>query len=150
MRTLLVPALLLSTTALADLKPFQEEAKQKFDAHLAKVLAEDVNPACGTSFKDVASDFEHYKKEDFPRNPVNSVCTTLTYALKTVCGTPAYKKAVQSKIKGLSCVMGGNATDPKDFKARFFVKDGVWTFKMDSDGSGGIEATAILKAHLDS
>ncbi len=60
-------------------------------------------------------------------------------ATKTVCASAPYKKAFAAKIKGLACVMGGNKTDPKDFKSRFFVKDGVFTFKMDRDGSGGIE-----------
>ena len=73
----------------------------------------------------------------------------LAYAVKTACSSAPYKKAFAAKIKGLSCLMGGNKTEPKDFKARFFVKDGVFTFKMDRDGSGGIEATNILKAELD-
>ena len=29
------------------------------------------------------------------------------------------------------------------------MKDGVFTMKMDRDGSGGIEATELLKAELD-
>lgn len=140
---------LVAVPAFAQLKPGQEEQKAKFDKQLAAILKDDLNPKCGTSFTTVASDFENWAKADFPRNPAGSVCSTLTYAVQAVCAQPAYKKALQARLKGLACVMGGNKTDPKDVKARFFVKDGVFTFKMDADGAHGIEAADILRAWLD-
>lgn len=150
MHRLTVAALALASSfaVAADLKPFQEEAKARFDKQAADLL-KDVNAACGTSFSNIATDFEHFDKADFNRNPPGAVCSTMTYAVKQACASPAYKKAFVAKVKGLACVMGGNQTDPKDFKARFFVKDGVWTFKMDRDGSGGIQAAELLKAALD-
>lgn len=143
--------LVLFTSSLvigADLKPGQEEAKLKFDKQAADLI-KDVNGACGTNFAAITSDFENYDKADFNRNPPGAVCSMITYAAKTTCASAPYKKAFASKIKGIACVMGGNKTDPKDVKSRVFVKDGVLTYKMDRDGSGGIEATAILKAELD-
>jgi hypothetical protein len=149
-RPLFILFVALSTTALAqDLKPFQEEAKGKFDNQLNKIVKEDVNGACGTAFEGVKTDFQNFKKEDFPRSTAGTLCTTLTYAMGEVCKVPAYKKVMAAKLKGLSCLMGGNATDPKDVKARIYVKDGVFTYKMNADGGGGIEATNILKAFLD-
>ena len=141
-------ALASSFVFAADLKPGQEEARVKFDKQAADMV-KDVNAACGTNFTTIATDFENFDKADFNRNPPGAVCSTLTYAVKTTCNSAPYKKAFASKIKGLACMMGGNKTEPKDFKSRFFVKDGVFTFKMDRDGSGGIEATALLKEELD-
>ena len=149
-RRILVGLVLVTSSLVigADLKPGQEEAKIKFDKQAAD-LVNDVNAACGTNFKEIASDFENYDKADFNRNPPGSICSMITYAAKTTCASAPYKKAFASKIKGIACVMGGNKTDPKDVKARVFVKDGVLTYKMDRDGAGGIEATAIIKAELD-
>lgn len=147
-RLALACALVSSLSFAADLKPVQEEAKGKFDKQAADLVT-DVNAACGTSFQSITTDFENYDKADFNRNPPGAICSTLTYAVKTVCASAPYKKAFATKIKGLACVMGGNKLDPKDFKSRFFVKDGVFTMKMDRDGAGGIEATNLLKAELD-
>ena len=147
-RLALACTLFASLSFAADLKPGQEEAKIKFDKQAASLVTE-VNAACGTAFKTIESDFENYDKADFNRNPPGSICSTMTYAAKTVCASAPYKKAFAAKIKGLACVMGGNKLEPKDYKARFFVKDGVFTMKMDRDGSGGIEATDLLKAELD-
>ncbi len=141
-------ALASSFVFAADLKPGQEEAKAKFDKQAAD-LVKDVNAACGTAFTTITTDFENFDKADFNRNPPGAVCSTLAYAVKTACSSAPYKKAFASKIKGLACLMGGNKTEPKDFKSRFFVKEGVFTFKMDRDGSGGIEATGLLKEELD-
>ena len=141
-------ALFSSLVIAADLKPVQEEAKIKFEKQAADMI-KDVNGACGTTFAVITTDFENYDKADFNRNPPGAICSALVYAAKTTCSSAPYKKAFAAKIKGLACVMGGNKTEPKDFKARYFVKDGVFTFKMDRDGSGGIEATQILKAELD-
>lgn len=139
---------LVAPLALAEgLKPGQEEEKEKFQKQVASQLKE-VDAACGTKLA-MATDFENFDKADFNRNPPAAVCSTLIYAVKTTCASGAYKKAVASKLKGLACLMGGNKTEAKDFAARFFVKDGIFTFKMDRDGSGGIEATQILKAFLD-
>lgn len=140
---------LATTLAIAaDLKPGQEEAKIKFDKQAADMIKE-VNGACGTNFPAITTDFENYDKADFNRNPPGAVCSALVYAVKQTCSSAPYKKAFAAKIKGLACVMGGNKTDAKDFKSRYFVKDGVFTFKMDRDGGGGIVAVAILKAELD-
>lgn len=148
-RTVFVSLALASSFVFAaDLKPGQEEAKLKFEKQAADLI-KDVNAACGTSFTSIATDFENYDKADFNRNPPGAICSTLTYAVKTTCNSAPYKKAFAAKIKGLACLMGGNKTQPKDFAARYFVKDGVFTMKMDRDGSGGIEATGLLKAELD-
>ena len=147
-RLALACTLFASLSFAADLKPGQEEAKIKFDKQAASLVTE-VNAACGTAFKTIESDFENYDKADFNRNPPGAICSMITYAAKTACASAPYKKAFAAKIKGVSCLMGGNKTDPKDMASRVFVKDGVLTYKMDRDGSGGIEATAILKAELD-
>ena len=148
-RKILVGLFFASSLGIAaDLKPGQEEAKLKFEKQAADLIKE-VNGACGTNFAAITTDFENYDKADFNRNPPGAICSMITYAAKTACASAPYKKAFAAKIKGVACVMGGNKTEPKDMASRVFVKDGVLTYKMDRDGSGGIEATAILKAELD-
>lgn len=139
-----------TSVAAQDLKPFQEEAKGTFDNQLTRIVKEEINVKCGTTFVGVKSDFENYKKDSFNKgSSIGTVCTTLTYAVGEVCKVPAYKKVFATKVKGLACVVGTDATDAKDFKARFFVKDGVFTQKMVPDGGGGIEAVKLLKEFLD-
>ena len=85
----IVVGLVLVTSSLvigADLKPGQEEAKIKFDKQAADLVS-DVNGACGTNFKEIATDFENYDKADFNRNPPGAICSMITYAAKTTCAS---------------------------------------------------------------
>jgi len=144
MRVLTVLAVLTSFTVLAaDLKPFQEEAKAAFDKQMKSIVAE-VNEACGTSFSEVKADFENYDKKNFPQMPPGQTCSTLTYAMKTTCQSAPYKKAVATKIKGLSCTMKPGAKNAFDFGG------GVFTYNMVGEKQpSGIDATNALKAELD-
>ncbi len=130
--------------AAADLKPFQVEAKEAFDEQMKNIVAE-LNTACGTKFTDVKSDFEAFDKANFRQMPPGQTCSQLTYAVKETCKSPAYQKALQSKVKGLACLTAPAAADAKD---TFTMVDGVFTYRMTLKG-GGLDATKALKAELD-
>ncbi|MDP3234383.1 MAG: hypothetical protein Q8S33_10185 [Myxococcales bacterium] len=144
MRVLTLLGVLTSLSVFAaDLKPVQEEAKAAFDKQMKSIVAE-VNTACGTSFVDVTSDFENYDKKNFPQMPPGQTCSSITYALKTVCKSEPYKKAVMAKVKGLSCLMKAGSKTPYEFPA------GVFTYNMVLEKQPtGIDATNALKTELD-
>ena len=125
----------------ADLKPGQEEAKNKFDSTM-KPLVTELNAQCGTTLDGVRSDFESYDKAGFVQMPPAQKCTTLTYAVKTTCQSAPYKKAFAKKVKTIACLMGdGNP---------FELVGDVFTYRMGSKSSAnGIDATNALKAALD-
>jgi hypothetical protein len=144
MRLLPVAVVVTSfATFAADLKPVQEEAKLAFEKQMKSIVAE-VNAACGTAFTEVKTDFENYDKKNFTQMPPGQTCSRLTYAMLTVCKSEPYKKAVASKVKGLSCDM--KQTD----KSAFEVSGGVFTHHMvNGKQVTGIDATNALKADLD-
>ena len=148
MKTLVIAVLFVSSFAFAaDLKPSQEEEKTAFDKQWKSILDE-VNTACGTKFDAVKTDFENWDKKNFVRARAGTACSTLSYALKEICKSAPFKKAVESKVKELSCAFTGATTDKKNSKANFELKGGVLTLHLDQDqgGSGAVEA---IKEFLD-
>lgn len=125
MRTPILMLLFFASIAsAADLKPGQEEAKARFDDQATGLVA-DVNSACGTKYAKIDSNFEHFDKTKFTAVP-GTACSFLTYGLTETCKTPAYKKALLSKIQGIACVFSpGPGGKPLD------LKQGTLTYYMD-------------------
>lgn len=149
-------ALAVSTAAsAADLKPVQEEAQARFQKDVQTNL-DAVNAACGTSFKEVQSDFENYKAADFPAMHPGQVCQSMLLGVKMTCGSAAYKKAVAKQVKGLACLFAGVKKDlPADRentreKANLSLDKGVFTYRLDPAHAGAaIAADQVLRAALD-
>jgi hypothetical protein len=121
----------------ADLKPFQEEAKTKFEKQATGLLS-DVNAACGTKIAKIDSDFENFDAKNFSRSQPGSVCSSMTYAIKEACKSEPYKKAFAKKVTGLSCL-----TAPGTLME---MKGATLVNHMNQDKS---PSTADLKAMLD-
>lgn len=140
MKKLLVAAAVsLSALCLAaDLKPAQEEAKDKFDTETADSLKA-LNEKCGTKVT-LKSDFENFKGDEWSGTSYPSYCSAVLDGLASMCeDRPAYKKALSKKLTGVSCLFAGGKPQAKDeatnaatMKNMSFDK-GVFTFHMLKD-----------------
>jgi hypothetical protein len=130
-----------SLAVAADLKPFQEEAKIKFDKQ-AKDLVADVNAACGTKFATIGSDFENFDPKSFTRQQPGSVCSSFTYSLKELCKSEPYKKAFAAKVKDIACLNAPGAL--VEMKGATLANH----MSQDKSAAGG-EALKTIKAFLD-
>jgi hypothetical protein len=139
MRTLLSLVVLASSVAVAqDLKPFQEEAKEKFEKAIAKPLKA-MNDKCGTAVL-VKSDFENFNKELWKGKSYPSWCEGALDGILSLCSTrPAFQKALSKKLTAVSCVFAGGIAKAKDEVAADYVakqmkfEGGVFTFMMHPD-----------------
>ena len=98
-------ALLGGVAVAAELKPFQTEAKEKFDTEIEAPLKA-ANAACGVTFT-VKTNFEAYKEADWSGNSVSSRCQAVIESVTALCERKAYKAAVAKKIKEIHCMFGG-------------------------------------------
>lgn len=153
----LVAVLSVAVAAAAfaeDLKPGQEAELANFTKEVQTNL-DALNEACGTKLTTVQSDFAHYDKTKFTSMHPGQVCQSMLLGVKMVCGTPAYKKAVASKVKGLACLFAGVKVLPPDRentreKANLSFEKGVFTYRLDTDHAGAaIAAKQVLEAALD-
>jgi len=136
-------SLTASIAYAVDLKPFQEEAKTKFDSQASDFVTE-INTACGTKFGPIKSDFENFDPKNFSGKQPGTVCSETAYNLGEICKVPAYKKAVVAKIKGLACLTKPTTGPGIDFPG------GVLTQHMNKDKStSGSDGQNLIKAFLD-
>lgn len=151
---LVVPLLVAATAFAQDLKPGQEEAKARFAKDVQTNL-DWLNEACGTTFKDVQSDFQHYDASKFTSMHPGQVCQGMLLGVKMACSKPAYRKAVQARVKALACVFSGVKQQPSDRqqsreKANLALENGVFTYHLDAAHAGtAIAAQQVLEAALD-
>lgn len=148
MRSKIVLALATSLIAAsvayaADLKPFQEEAKEKFDSQATSFITE-INTACGTKFGPIKSDFENFDPKNFASKQAGTACSETAYNMGELCKVAAYKKAVVAKIKGIACLTKPSKGPAIDFPG------GVLTQHMNQDKStAGGDGINLIKAFLD-
>lgn len=150
MKKLLTAAVLsLSFFAHADaeLKPAQEEAKEKFDTEVVDGL-KSMNDKCGTKVT-IKTDFEHFKEADWSGTSVSSYCTSVTQAIGAMCeARPAYKKIIAKKLTGVSCLVGGVKAAKKDEPSNAATQrnmsfdKGVFTYTMSPVGHANLEDNA--------
>ncbi|MEO6954321.1 MAG: hypothetical protein ABI321_21155 [Polyangia bacterium] len=140
---LLAPVALASVAYAADLKPAQEEAKTKFDV-MAKSMTTEINAACGTKFDTIKTDFENYDASHFTRQAPGTVCSELTYDLKEICKSAPYKKALQSKIKTVSCMMKASSGPQLEV-----TRGGVVLHLNQDQSASGAVGINVIKAALD-
>jgi hypothetical protein len=107
MKKLMLAVCFLSSFAFAqDLKPAQEEAKEKFETEIADSVTA-LNEKCGTKIV-VKADFENFKDADWAGTSYSSYCSGVTDALGEMCASrPAYKKVLSKKLTGVSCLFSG-------------------------------------------
>lgn len=111
MRKLFVAVVLsLSSFAVAaepELKPAQEEAKEKFDTELEGAL-KTLNEKCGTKLKTAKSDYENFSTELWSGRSHYSYCPDAISAVAAMCAErPAYAKAIGKKLTAVSCLFTG-------------------------------------------
>ncbi len=148
----LVTALVLSLSALSlaaevELKPAQEEAKDKFEAEIADSVKA-MNEKCGTKVT-VKADFQNYKDADWSGTSVSSYCSSIPNTLASMCESrPAYKKAISKKLTGVSCLFTGVKPAQKDdgsngatLRNMSFEK-GVFTYTMSPTGHANLDDNA--------
>lgn len=156
-RRLLALLTVLSTAALADdveLKPAQEEAKDKFDKGTAKSLAQ-LNEKCGTKVT-LESDFEHFNGDEWKGTSYPAYCSAMLDSVASMCGSrPAYQKVLGKQLTQVACLFSGVVQAEKGessmaatLKNLSFEK-GVLTFHMQK-GQANIEKNtrAVLEKAL--
>lgn len=133
--------------AADDLKPAQEEAKEKFDTEIAASVTA-MNEKCGTKVT-VKSDFQNFKASDWENVSFPSFCTSATDAITALCeARPAYKKALAKKLTGVSCLFGGAKPAQKGDSSKAAVQrnmtfeKGVFTYTMAPTGQSNITDNA--------
>ncbi len=117
--------ILSSIAFAADLKPFQVEAKEKFDTEIAAPLKA-TNDGCGTQIT-VKTNFEAYKEADWSNNSVSARCQAMIEAVGSMCERKAYKATVAKRIKEIHCLFGGKEGDTA---ANMSVTGSAFVFKM--------------------
>lgn len=156
MRSLAALLLLTSSMAVAqELKPFQDEAKEKFEREIAKPL-KDMNEKCGTTVS-VKSDFENFNKDLWKGKSFPSWCGGALSAIESLCrARPAYQKALSKKLTGVSCLFaGGTAKAKGEADASYVPKQmkfegGVFTFMTHPDMSNlTVNTQKIVEKALD-
>ncbi len=143
-RTFFVAVLALSSFAFAaepELKPAQEEAKEKSDAALADSIKE-LNEKCGTKLTTAKTDYENFKQPEWVNVSHASWCSTAVDAIAAMCAErPAYKKAIGKKLTGVSCLFTGvkakeKADGSNDYTLRnMSFEKGVFIFHIEKDQS---------------
>lgn len=149
-RLLTAVALSISFIALAEpeLKPAQEEAKDKFDAEIADAV-KTMNEKCGTKVV-VKTDFEHFKEAEWSGTSVSSYCSSVTQAIGAMCeARPAYKKILAKKLTGVACLVGGvkpakkeDTTSNAATQRNMSFDKGVFTYTMSPVGHANLEDNA--------
>jgi hypothetical protein len=142
-------AALFSTSVLAAepaLKPAQEEGKAKAEARLEKPL-QTLNEKCGTSVA-VKTDYENFDGALWKTKAHFAWCPEVVSALAAMCADrPAYKKALSSNFKAISCLFSGVvAREPKEGNAQFALRNmsfenGVLTFHLHPEQANIGEST---------
>jgi hypothetical protein len=139
-------AALLSVSAFAfaaepELKPAQEEGKEKSDEALADPLKA-LNEKCGTKITTVKTDYENFKEADWSGTAHYSWCPSAIEAITAMCeARPAYKKAIGKKLTGISCLFSGvKPKDKKDGSNEYTLRNmsfekGVFIFHIEKDES---------------
>jgi hypothetical protein len=145
-------ALTLSLSALAfaeiELKPAQEEAKEKFENEIADAVKA-MNEKCGTKVV-VKTDFQNFKEADWSGTSVSSYCVPVAETLAEMCESrPAYKKVLSKKLTGVSCLFAGVKPAKKDdgssnaaTQRNMSFEKGVFTYTMSPVGHANLAENA--------
>ncbi len=159
MKKLLAAALFsfaaVSFAAAPELKPAQEEAKGKSDEALEAPLKE-LNEKCGTKVKEVKTDYENFKAEEWSNSAHYSWCPDAVSAIASMCeARPAYKKAIAKKLTGVACLFAGvKPKDKKDGSNDFTLRNmsfekGTFTFHIHPETANiGDNAKATMEKAL--
>jgi hypothetical protein len=125
-----------------DLKPAQEEAKEKFEKRVAPSV-KGMNDKCGTSLE-IKTDFENFQSADWKGTSFGAFCATAADAVAEMCASrPAYKKALSKRLAGVSCLFAGVLkAEPKDNAntktlRNMSFENGIFIYRMSKDVSGG-------------
>jgi len=126
----LVPAF---AVAASGMKPFQKEAKTKFDEEIADPL-QAANTACGVKLA-LKIDFENLKAADWEGNSISSRCAAMLNAVAKVCAKPAYKDELTKAVKEVACLFNGKKPGDGSMSAmaNMSVKGKAFTYKMHKD-----------------
>ncbi|MBK8010021.1 MAG: hypothetical protein IPK13_01620 [Deltaproteobacteria bacterium] len=147
-------SLAATASAAPELKPFQEEAKAKFDESMEEPLKA-ANKACGITLT-VASEYEKFDAETWKGRWHYGWCVPVLEEIEKMCASrPAYKKALAKKLKSVRCLFSGvEARDKKDSstvwtRKNMSVKDGTFIFHMDKEQANlNVAAKEALEAAL--
>ncbi|MCB9655167.1 MAG: hypothetical protein H6729_13675 [Deltaproteobacteria bacterium] len=147
-------ALLGTAHAAPELKPFQEEAKAKFDESMEAPL-DAANTACGIKIT-VTSEYERFDAEVWKGRWHYGWCVPVLEEIQKMCESrPAYKKVLAKKLKAVRCMFSGvQPKDKKDSstvwtKKNMSLKDGTFVFHMDKEQANlNVAAKEALEAAL--
>lgn len=152
---ILALAFLTSFAALADddLKPAQEEAKEKFETEIADGLKA-MNEKCGTKIA-MTVDWKNYNDEAVKAANISfsSYCSgALIDPVVAMCDRPAYKKAIAKKLTALKCLVTGGKAKGKDQSSADYTmshmkfEKGTFTYNIQFDHSNlGDNGKAVLE-----
>ena len=138
LETLCLAVALTAAPAFADddLKPAQEEMKDKFEKEIEAPLRA-LNDACGTKLK-LTVDWKNFDVEVWSSSLSSvSYCQGAIEGVAKACERPAYKKAIAKKVTGVACLFKG-ASKPTDKDTSennatlrsMSIDKGVFTYKM--------------------
>jgi hypothetical protein len=145
MKKLFVALCCFSSLAFAeDLKPAQEEAKEKFQNETEEALKA-MNDKCGTKIV-VTTDFNNFKEEAWAGTSYSSYCAGPIGAIGAMCeARPAYKKILAKKLTGVACIFAGvKPAEKKDGSNEATLRNmsfskGVFTFHLGKDIGANLE-----------
>ena len=136
-------------SAAAELKPFQQEAKEVFEKEIAdriKYTAE----KCGFTIK-VMVNFEAYDDPDgWKSYSIAGWCGNSLDALAHLCERKAYKPIVAKRINELHCLFGGKPGATNELtQANYSVSGKAFVYRMNTDHVNHVQnATAVLEKAL--
>lgn len=142
MKRFLVAAALLTSFAVFaddDLKPAQEEAKEKFENEMADSLKA-MNEKCGTKLS-VTVDWKNFSASAVEGISVSGYAQdALVNALSSLCDRPAYKKIIAKKVTGLKFNLAGGKPQGKESstehsQAHFKFDKGVFSYTFEKSTS---------------
>jgi hypothetical protein len=143
-RFLLTAALLTSFAVFAqddDLKPAQEEAKEKFEKEMEDELAK-MNEKCGTKVATPKVDWKNFTADAFKGLSLSGYAqAALIDSLSSLCDKPAYKKVITKKVTGLQFnLAGGKPAEKKQnynehTQSLIKFEKGVLSFTMHKDAT---------------
>jgi len=151
LETLCLAVALAAAPAFADddLKPAQEEMKDKFEKEIEAPLKA-MNDACGTKMK-LTVDWKNFDSDAWGTGLTSvSYCQGAIEGVGKACQRPAFKKAIAKKVTGLACLFkGGSKSTDKDSLENnatlrsMAIDKGVFTYKMLVDDHSNLTDNAV-------